>query len=196
MKGELFNKTSHNCHFFRRRLATEYLIPFYKFVVNQRSVTYSKLDLICKLCSLHSSVQIIIIIIIIIIFNSSVICFCVHGNVGCGQKSFTLVWWCQQFLSGFLAKGHVALSVASVTSVANDKGDNEMILGAVHRSPGISLVSDEGAVRPFIASNGVPFLQMRSVGSHSTSGREREGKWKGRVLRSPFILYCVNLSFI
>ena len=30
-----------------------------------------------------------------------------------------------------------APSVASVTSVANDKGDNEMILGAVHRSPGI-----------------------------------------------------------
>ena len=27
--------------------------------------------------------------------------------------------------------------VASVTSVANDKGDNEMFLGAVHRSPGI-----------------------------------------------------------
>ena len=26
--------------------------------------------------------------------------------------------------------------VTSVTSVANDKGDNEMILGAMHRSPG------------------------------------------------------------
>ena len=60
---------------------------------------------------------------------------------------------------------------------------------AVHRSPGICLTaeknpqktsarrpSDEGAVRPVIASNGVPFLQMRSVGSHSTSGREKEGK--------------------
>ena len=32
-----------------------------------------------------------------------------------------------------------APSVASVTSVANDKGDNEMILGAVHRSPGFAL---------------------------------------------------------
>ena len=29
------------------------------------------------------------------------------------------------------------------------------------------------AVRPVIASNGVPYLQMRSVGSHSTSGRAR-----------------------
>ena len=74
----------------------------------------------------------------------------------------------------------LAPSVASVTSVANDKGDNEMILGAVLRSPGICLTaeenprkpqlgeSDEGAVRPVISSNGVPFLQMRLVGSHST----------------------------
>ena len=63
-----------------------------------------------------------------------------------------------------------------------------MILRAVHRSPGICLTaeenprktsarrpSDEGAVRPVIASNGVPFLQMRSVESHNTSGREKEG---------------------
>ena len=67
-----------------------------------------------------------------------------------------------------------APSVASVMSVVNDKG-NEMILGAVHRSPGIaednlSRPSGEGTMRPVIASNGVP-LQMRSVGSHSTPGR-------------------------
>ena len=34
--------------------------------------------------------------------------------------------------------------------------------------------TDEGAVRPVIASNGVPFPQMRSVGSHCTSEREKE----------------------
>ena len=33
----------------------------------------------------------------------------------------------------------------------------------------------EGAVHPEIASNGVSFLQMRFVGSYSTSGREKEG---------------------
>ena len=37
----------------------------------------------------------------------------------------------------------LAPSVASVTSVANDKGDSEMILGAVHRSPGICLTAEE-----------------------------------------------------
>ena len=35
--------------------------------------------------------------------------------------------------------------------------------------------SDEGAVWPVIASNGVTFLQIKSVGSHSTSGRKKEG---------------------
>ena len=97
-----------------------------------------------------------------------------HGAMGCGQKSFKLVWWCHQLLSGFLTKDHLprvscqscrslmipavhgdmgcsqknlyacmavppapvrvpsirplAPSVTLVTSVANDKGDNEMIL--------------------------------------------------------------------
>ena len=33
----------------------------------------------------------------------------------------------------------LARSVTSVMLVTNDKGDNEMILGGVHRSPGIPL---------------------------------------------------------
>jgi hypothetical protein len=77
----------------------------------------------------------------------------------------------------------LAASVVSVTSVTNDKGDNEIILGAVHRSPGICLTAEENPRKPQLgyhlmkglcdqsASNGAPSLQMRSVGSHSTSGR-------------------------
>ena len=42
----------------------------------------------------------------------------------------------------------VAPSVASVTSVTNDKGDNAMILGAVHRSPGICLTAEENPRKP------------------------------------------------
>ena len=37
----------------------------------------------------------------------------------------------------------LAPSVASVTSVANDKGDNEITPGAVYRSPGIYLTAEE-----------------------------------------------------
>ena len=39
-------------------------------------------------------------------------------------------------------------SVASVTSVADNKGDNEMILGAVHRPPGICIAVDESLGEP------------------------------------------------
>ena len=42
----------------------------------------------------------------------------------------------------------LAPSAASVTSVANDKGDNEMILGAVHRSPGICLIAEGNPRNP------------------------------------------------
>ena len=42
----------------------------------------------------------------------------------------------------------LAPSVASVTSVANDKGHNEMILGAVHRSLGICLTAEENPRKP------------------------------------------------
>ena len=39
-------------------------------------------------------------------------------------------------------------NVASLMSVVNDKGDNEMILGAVHRSPGICLTAEENPRKP------------------------------------------------
>ena len=35
----------------------------------------------------------------------------------------------------------------SVASVANDKGDNEMIQGAMHRSPGICHTAEENTAR-------------------------------------------------
>ena len=41
----------------------------------------------------------------------------------------------------------LAPSVASVTSVSNGKGD-VMILGAVHRSPGICLTAEENPRKP------------------------------------------------
>ena len=75
----------------------------------------------------------------------------------------------------------LAPSVASVTSVANDKDDNEMTLGAVHRSPGICLTVEENPRKPQLGERLMKGLcdqsspQMRSVGSHSTSGGEKEG---------------------
>ena len=42
----------------------------------------------------------------------------------------------------------LAPSVTSFTSVANDTGDNEMIPGAVHKSPGICLTAEEIPGKP------------------------------------------------
>ena len=53
----------------------------------------------------------------------------------------------------------LAQRVASVTSVANDKGDNEMILGAVHRSPGICLTAEEKLAQ-FLSNFHITFLLM------------------------------------
>ena len=82
----------------------------------------------------------------------------------------------------------LAQSVASLTSVANDTDDNEMILGGCEQiswhlrysrgnpqKTSARRPSDEGVVRPVIASNGVHSHQMRSVGSHSTSGSQKDG---------------------
>ena len=63
------------------------------------------------------------------------------------------------------------------------------------------------AVGPMIASNGDASLQMRLVGSHSTSGREMEGKKEGRreahnevfegSLRSRYVsaYVCIRMRF-
>ena len=58
----------------------------------------------------------------------------------------------------------------------------------MHRSPDIYFTDPESpgkpqlgdrlmkAARPVIVSDGVPYFQMMSVGSHNTSGRVNEGK--------------------
>ena len=95
------------------------------------------------------------------------------------------MWRCHQFLYGFLANGHLSRVLDQSRLTAN-KGDNEMIHGAVHRSPSIYLTTEENpgnpqlgdslmkVVRLVIASVWVPYLEMISVGSHSMLGRYKE----------------------
>ena len=56
--------------------------------------------------------------------------------MGCGQKKLSV----SVAVPPAPSQRPLAPSVASVTSVANDKGDNEMILGAVYRYPGIASI--------------------------------------------------------
>ena len=71
----------------------------------------------------------------------------------------------------------------SVTSVANDKYDNEMIQGTVHRSPGIYLTSLEipgkpqlgerqmkGLLRPVIKWGPLPPNEVSRIAQHVRKG--------------------------
>ena len=103
-----------------------------------------------------------------------------------------------------IAKGH--LPRVSYPSVANDKGDNEIISGAVRRSSGIYLTAEETpgksqlgdrlmkAERPVIASNWTPYLPMndpqlvrkgvgRKEGRKEGVKNDREGKSNRRILK-------------
>ena len=96
--------------------------------------------------------------------------------------------------------------VQSVCLSTNNKGDNDVQLDDMQRSHGIYLIAERNpakpqqrdrlvkAVRPVTSSNGVPYLQITSVGSHSKSGWERKGR-KGKYLL--YILTSfVSLLFI
>ena len=110
-----------------------------------------------------------------------------------------------QLLSRFLANGQfLRVSRQSLLS-ANDKGDYEMIPRAVHISPDIYLTNEEKpwrtlpkrpwikAVRSFIASNGIPYIKMMSVGYNSMRGRERKGK-KDRMAE-PYSILAVKAGW-
>ena len=61
-----------------------------------------------------------------------------------------------------LSQRPLAPSVASVKSVAIDNGNNEMILGAVHRSSGICLRAEENHRKPQLRDR-----QIKGLGDQS-----------------------------
>ena len=73
---------------------------------------------------------------------------CYHGAMGCDQKNFKLVWRCHQLLSRFFVKGYLHRVSRQSHILGNDKGDNEMIQGTVHRYPGIYLTAEENPGKP------------------------------------------------
>ena len=69
--------------------------------------------------------------------------------MGCGRKKLLVSVAVPPAPVRVLSLRQLSPSDASVTSVANDKGDNEkMILGAVHRSPDICLTAEENPRKP------------------------------------------------
>ena len=76
---------------------------------------------------------------------------------------------------------------------ANDHVDNAMTPGAVYRSPGICLTAEEKLGKPQLGDLLMKACDQSSpqmlVVLHSTSGRKKEGKRKGRGI---FYLIIVN----
>ena len=71
-------------------------------------------------------------------------------------------------MGGFLVKGHLPRVPCQSLLSANDKGDNEIIPGAVHRSPCIA--ADENPGKPQLGDSRLrlyekPPLQMGSLTS-------------------------------
>ena len=118
----------------------------------------------------------------------------VHRAMGCRKKkSFQLLWRCHKLLSEVLAKGHLPrLSYPDIYLTAKENpGKPE--LG--NRQWGLCDQS---------VSNGVPYLQVRPVGSHSTSinegvqdvlpVRQFERSRTSCYLRNETALICICLS--
>ena len=72
----------------------------------------------------------------------------VHGAMGCGQTKTLFGVAVPPAPVRVPSQWLLAPSVESVTLVVNDKSDNEMILGDVHRSTGICLRVEKNPRKP------------------------------------------------
>ena len=105
-----------------------------------------------------------------------------------GLRPRQLVWRCHQLLSGFLAKGHLPeCHVCQVTMRVIMRRYRELCTDLLVFTLRLRKTSARRpsmkALLPVIASNGVSYLRMTSVRSHSTSGREKEGMKERTVSR-------------
>ena len=105
----------------------------------------------------------------------------------------------------------LAPSVASVTSVTNDKVDNEMILGAVHTSPGICLTAEEnprkrqleGHLMKGLCNQSLPQNEVCRIAQQVTKGegrneeKDEEATVKSKTLVVPkFVIQITHLWVI
>ena len=126
---------------------------------------------------------------------------------GLRPKIFKLVWQCHQLLSVFLAKGHLIRISRQSRRLPKDKAKNQIIPGAVHRSPGIYLTTEENsgkpqlgdslrkAMRSVIVSNGVPYLQMKWLDPTAHQGRRRKDGIIGFIIYLDYDSYKLNFKY-
>ena len=104
--------------------------------------------------------------------------YVVHGAMSCSQKSFKLVWRCHQLLFGFLTKGHLhRVSRQSLLSLMIGMiMEWGLCTGLLAFTFQLRKTLENLSYETIYGPNGVPSHQMRSLESHSTSGRKK--KWK------------------
>ena len=105
-----------------------------------------------------------------------------EGKLCClWSHEFKLVWRCHQLLSGFLIKGHLpqmsrqpcrSLIIRVIMKWSRGLCTDILAFALQLRKTSARRPFDEGVVWPVIASNRVPYFWMRSVRSHSSSGRK------------------------
>ena len=114
-------------------------------------------------------------------------------------KRFKLLWRCLLLLPGFLAKDP---SVTVVTSVANVKGDNGMMPGAVHRSPGICFMTEENPGKPQLGKRLMKGLcyqsspQLGSIGQSDRTAHQEGKRQERRKGRAEFVIYIYMYIYI
>ena len=121
-------------------------------------------------------------------------------------KTFQLVGRCYQLLSGILAKGHLprvslqsrqSLMIRVIMKLSRGLC-TDLLAFASRLRKSLARTPSARAVRPVIASNEVPSIQIKSVGSYSKSGREKESK-RGKdmvMLLSQYELKAVRLNYV
>ena len=82
------------------------------------------------------------------LWNNKFSLFCVHRAMGLRPKSSIFVRRCHQLLSGIIANDHLPQVSRRSRSSANDKGDNEVKPGAVHKSACIYSMAKETPRKP------------------------------------------------
>ena len=78
---------------------------------------------------------------------------CCPWSDGLRPKSYKLVMTVPLAPVQFPSQMPLAPSITAVTSFVNDKGHNEKIPGAVHRSPGIFLKAEETPGKPHLGDH-------------------------------------------
>jgi hypothetical protein len=114
------------------------------------------------------------------------------------------LWRCHQFMSGFLTKGHLSRVSSQSRLSANDKGDNEMMPRAVHRSPDTYLKGEQNkgehllggyTTRHRLKWGFLPPNEVGRIAQNVTKGKGRKERENNPKTADHGAMSCCQKSF-